>query len=144
MHYEQVSSPIPRETPADVLRRIRDLAGEAPADHVTDQHVISKVLLKRFAAPRGPQAGLLYPFRLRYPRARHRPLGPDGCGKVPNFVSYASASMERLWQMTENKLPDALDALDNGILFSNESPRLSHFSGMRSIGQRGLASPQPG
>jgi hypothetical protein len=112
----------PDQTPADVLRRIRELAAEASAGHVTDQHVISKVILKRFAATDGPDKGLIYPFRLKYPQARHRPfLGPDGCGKVPNFVTYASASVERLWQETENKLHDALAAVDGGTLFKSDS-----------------------
>jgi Protein of unknown function (DUF4238) len=121
-HHERMAAPVPSTTPADVLRRIRDLAAAGPAaGHITDQHVISKVILKRFAAPGGPDQGLICPFRLRYPQARHRPLGPDGCGKVPNFVSYASASMERLWKETEDKLPDALLALDAGVLFHDES-----------------------
>jgi hypothetical protein len=40
------------------------------------------VLLKRFAASSGPHQGLICPFRLEYPLARHRPLGSDGCAKV--------------------------------------------------------------
>jgi hypothetical protein len=115
-----MANPVPSRTPVDVLRRIRGLAAASPAaDHVTDQHVVSKVILRRFAAAAGQDKGLICPFRLRYPRAsRHRPLGPDGCGKVPDFVSYASASMEQLWKETEDKLHDALCAPDAGVLFS--------------------------
>ena len=77
---------------------------------------MSKVILSRFVGGSGPDAGLLYPFRLRYPDARHKLLGPDGCGKVPDFISYASGSAERLWKQTEDRLHDALAALDNGTL----------------------------
>ena len=63
-----------------------------------------------------PGRGLLYPFRLRYPDARHRLLGLDGCGKVPDFIFYASGSAERLWKQTEDRLHDPLAALDDGTL----------------------------
>ena len=101
-----------------MLRRIRELQKAGPAaGHVTEQHLISKVLLKRFAASSGPEQGLICPFRLEYPQARHRSLGPDGCAKADNFVAWASASVERLWKETEDKLPDALAAMDAGTLF---------------------------
>jgi hypothetical protein len=101
-----------------MLRRIRELATET-ADHVNGQHVVTRVLLRRFAAASGPDKGLLYPFALRYPQARHRLLGPDGCGKVPDFITFASGSAERLWKETEDKLHDALAAVDNGTLLGS-------------------------
>ena len=56
-----------------MLRRIRELQADgSAAGHVTGQHVTSKVLLKRFAEPSGPHQGLICPFRLEYPHARHR------------------------------------------------------------------------
>jgi hypothetical protein len=98
----------PSQSPADMLRRIRELQADGPAvGHVTGQHVTSKVLLKRFAEPSGPHRGLICPFRLEYPRARHRLVGPGGCAKADNFVAWASASVERLWKETEDRLPDA-------------------------------------
>lgn len=103
-----------------MLRRIRDLQAAGPAlNHVTGQHLISKVLVKRFAEPTGPHRGLVCPFRLEYPQARHRPVGPGGCAKLDNFVPWASASVERLWKETEDKLPDALAAMDAGTLLGN-------------------------
>jgi hypothetical protein len=55
-----------------MLRRIRELHAAGPAaGHVTEQHLISKVVLKRFAEPSGPHHGLICPFRLEYPDARH-------------------------------------------------------------------------
>ena len=110
----------PSQSPADMLRRIRELqAGGPAAGHVTGQHLISKTLLKRFAEPSGPHRGLICPFGLEYPRARHRLVGADGCAKVDNFVAWASASAERLWKETEDRLPGALAAMDAGTLFTN-------------------------
>jgi hypothetical protein len=104
-----------------MLRRIRELQAAGPAlSHVTEQHLISKVLLRRFAEPSGPHQGLICPFRLEYPQARHRLLGPDGCAKADNFVAWASASVERLWKRTEDRLPDALAAMDTGTLFDDQ------------------------
>lgn len=112
-----------------MLRRIRELqAADPAAGHVTEQHLISKVLLKRFAAPSGPHQGLICPFRLEYPQAKPRLLGPDGCAKVDNFVAWASASVERLWKETEDRLPDALAAMDAGTLFDSAG----HASVIRS------------
>jgi hypothetical protein len=102
-----------------MLRRIQQLAPEASAGHVRGQHVISKVILKRFAADSGPSKNLLYPFHLERPDAYHKLLGPAGCGKVPNFITYASASAEQMWKQTEDRLHDALTALDNGALFDH-------------------------
>lgn len=101
-----------------MLGWIRELQEASPsAGHVTGQHVISKVLLRRFAGPWGPDGALLVcPFRLAYPAGRHQPVGPDGCGKVDDFVAWASASAERLWKETEDQLPGALAALDAGTV----------------------------
>ena len=44
---------------------------------------------------------------------------PGGCAKVDNFVPWASASVERLWKETEDKLPDALAAMDAGTLLGS-------------------------
>ena len=103
-----------------MLCRIRELLAAGPtAGHVTEQHLISKVLLKRFAASSGPHQGLICPFRLEYPLARHQPIGPDGCAKVDDFVAWAPASAEKLWKETEDRMPDALAAMDAGTLFGN-------------------------
>lgn len=113
-----------------MLRRIRELQAARPdADHVTEQHLISKVVLRRFAEPWGRDRALLIcPFRLEYPDARHRPIGADGCAKVDNFVGWASASVEKLWKETEDRLPEALAAMDAGTLFA----RTEHVTVIKS------------
>src|ERR1700733_1863671 len=119
----------PSQSPGDMLRRIRALQAVGPdAGHVTGQHLITKALLKRFAEPSGPNRGLICPFRLEYPDARHQPLGPGGCAKVDNFVPWASRSVEMLWKKTEDRLGDALAALDAGALLGD--PR--HMSVIKS------------
>lgn len=60
-----------------MLRRIRELAAETAADHIPGQHVLTKAILRRFAADSGPDKGLIYPFRLEHPQARHQLLGPE-------------------------------------------------------------------
>jgi Protein of unknown function (DUF4238) len=97
---------------------MQSLAPEASVNHVEDQHVISKVILRRFAELNGRNKGLLYPFRLRYPCANRKLLGPDGCGKIKDFLTYSSASAEHLWKETEDRLPEALNALEDGTLLS--------------------------
>lgn len=121
-HNGGVSSTDPSQSPGDILRRIQELQAAGPfIGHVTDQHVISRVLLRRFAEPWGPDRALLIrPFRLAYPSTRHQPVGPDGCGKVDNFVNWASASVEQLWKETEDRLPDALAAMDAGTLLGHQ------------------------
>jgi hypothetical protein len=112
-----------------MLRRIHELAAETAADHIPRQHVLTKAILRRFAAASGPDKGLIYPFRLQHPQARHRLLGPDGCGKVPDFIAFASGSAERLWKETEDKLHDALAAVDNGTLL--DSP--AHMATIKDV-----------
>ncbi|MGX7826590.1 DUF4238 domain-containing protein [Actinokineospora sp. 24-640] len=77
---------------------------------VKGQHVVSKVVLKRFAAEehRGSRWQLTpYEVTRRY---EHTPLGYRGCGKVPDFLRFAAQSAEELWHTVENRLPDAIAA----------------------------------
>ncbi|MFK0238966.1 DUF4238 domain-containing protein [Streptomyces vinaceus] len=94
--------------------RVRELE-HTPGRHVRRQHLVSKVLLKRFTAPGSGGAGpQLYPFDLRHPHQSHKLKGPAGCGWAENFVSFASGTLEDLWARTEQDLPGAFRALDAG------------------------------
>ncbi|WP_328879163.1 DUF4238 domain-containing protein [Streptomyces sp. NBC_00299] len=82
---------------------------------VHNQHVVSKVLLKRFAE-HYPRHGLqLLSVDLAYPQRPPMRKGPGGCGVVKDFVAFASQSLEQVWGSTESRLPEVFSALDNGI-----------------------------
>lgn len=98
---------------------MRELAAENERP-VEGQHVITKKVIKRFAAPSGNDAGKIAYICLEYPHVPQTPRGPGGCGKVDNFVSIASASLERRWQETETKLHDALQGVDDGTILEGQ------------------------
>jgi hypothetical protein len=116
-------------TSADPLTDIERIQLAAD-DHIPDQHVVSKVLLKRFAAKGGPRKRLIVPFNLDYPAGGHQLRGPDGCGKVRNFVPVASRSLELLWKPTEDALHDALLSVDDDTLFEKPA-HLATIKGFR-------------
>ncbi|MXG30468.1 DUF4238 domain-containing protein [Streptomyces sp. YIM 132580] len=99
--------------------RIEKLRPEAER-HVVGQHVISQVLLKRFAAPFGSNGLKLVPFNLDHPDRLHKMASPRQCGKVPYFARFASASLEQLWGKLETRIPDAARAVDRGDVFQHE------------------------
>jgi hypothetical protein len=105
--------------PHRMIMRLGELAPEA-ADHVLDQHVVSKVLLKRFAGQvpsrQGFQVGYL---NLAHLNAKAGFVGPDGVGKIPNFIGYASRSAEQLWSRTEVHLAEALQRCESGTIFDD-------------------------
>jgi uncharacterized protein DUF4238 len=89
--------------------RIRELGAETDPP-VANQHVVSRVVLKGFAAPGSRGHGWeLTPFDIRHRREMKR-RGLKECGKVTNFVPYASGSAERLWKPTEDRLGAAITA----------------------------------
>lgn len=99
--------------------RIEELRPEADR-HVVGQHVISKVLLKRFAVPFGSNGLKLVPFNLEHPDRLHKMASPGKCGKVPYFARFASASLEQVWGKLETRIPDAARAVDRGDVFQHE------------------------
>ncbi len=105
--------------PTEVLRRAAALQVSAN-DNVRDQHVVSRVLLRRFEEP-DPRDGVnkVYSFDLEYPSSsRLRPV--SGCGNpVFDFVPFASRSVEQKWGAIETVLPGTLDAIDNGTFYAN-------------------------
>jgi hypothetical protein len=109
----------PRESPETYNARLRDLIPEA-GDVTGDQHVVSRVLLKGFAAPGLRGSGWqLAPYDVR--RGHEQKLrGLKGCGKVVNFLPYASTSAERLWNEVETRLDAAISAARDGRLHERE------------------------
>src|SRR5690348_1417823 len=95
---------IPPGDPSEVyLKRIRELGPEAHK-RIMNQHVVSRVILKGFAAPGpGSKGWQLTPFDLRLGHEL-RARGLRGCGKLPNFLEFASESAEQLWKTVEDQL----------------------------------------
>ncbi|MFD6247667.1 DUF4238 domain-containing protein [Streptomyces roseolus] len=106
-------------TVAQFDARIAKLRPEAER-HVVGQHVISQVLLKRFATPFGSNGLKLVPFNLDRPNHRHKMASPRECGKVKHFARFASASLEQVWGKLETRIPDAALAVDRGEVFQHE------------------------
>lgn len=95
---------------------------------VHKQHLISKVLLRRFA----DRSGNLQSFDLKH--GASRPRHPSQVGWRHNFVEHESAAMEALWAQVELRLSAALDDVENGTVFdrheSSETLRIAialHF-----------------
>jgi hypothetical protein len=92
------------------MRRVDDLRDSAEP-HVVKPHVVSQVILRQFAAP-GRNGHRLIPHH-----RKHGPGVPKSvreCRKAPNFLRAGSASAERLWKATEDKLPQAISAAKSG------------------------------
>jgi hypothetical protein len=107
-----------RRSPAEAIQRMEELGLEA-GPHITGQHVISKVVMKRFAAAEGRDKGQVCYISLDHPDQAYL-HGPAGCGKVDDFLTFASGFLERLWKKTEDQMHDALLAVDNGTVLSSE------------------------
>jgi hypothetical protein len=112
---------IPPADPSDVyLQRISDLEPDV-GKRITNQHVVSKVLLKGFAAPGPAGSGWqLTPFDLRLGREQ-KTRGLRGCGKVSDFLTFASESAELLWKTVEDQLDPAIRAARAGRLHDHDS-----------------------
>jgi hypothetical protein len=87
--------------------------------HITGQHVTSKLVMKRVAAPAGQDKGLVCYISLDHPDQAYM-RGPAGCGKVDDFLTFASGFLEKLWKKTEDQMHDALLAVDAGTVLSSE------------------------
>ena len=98
-------------SPAEMLQGIKELMPDA-ARHVPGQHVVSQVILKQFTEPYGRKGEVLLAVLNReHPASKMTIGGPGKFGKVPDFVRFASGSAEELWQQTETRLHDALEAV---------------------------------
>ncbi len=112
---------IPPADPSEVyLKRVRELEPEAHK-RIKNQHVVSKVILKGFAAlGPGGTGWQLTPFDLRLGREL-KPRGLRGCGKVPDFLKFASESAEQLWKSVEDQLHTAIEAARTGHLHDRDA-----------------------
>jgi len=69
--------------------------------------------MKRFAST----SKMIESISVVYPHAKSRMIGPREAGKVKDFVPFASASMERVWDEVEQRLPHALALCDRDALY---------------------------
>jgi len=97
-----------------IIRRIDALNASPNAAPIRKQHLISVVLLKRssVAKPKGLE---LRSYDLKFDQSKLRP--PETVGWSSEFVSFRSQIAEQLWSTTENRLNDALLAVDSGSIF---------------------------
>lgn len=123
------------EAVAELARRATDES----ADRVRDQHVVSRVILRRFCEPVG-SAEKLAAHNLQWGASKLRTR--TEVGKIVNFVKIDSATTEVLWQQVENGLHDALVALQEGRLFDDANHVLTvkraitlHFARGREVGE---------
>ncbi|WP_117209215.1 DUF4238 domain-containing protein [Allorhizocola rhizosphaerae] len=101
---------IPQRYPHRTVEQIRVLNVQS-GGHVRKQHVVSQLILRRFAAPNGlPHAGRIGSINLEWPSAKPCYYFPAGTGYIADFVRFASKTMEMVWHETENRLPEAIDA----------------------------------
>ncbi|MEU8663017.1 DUF4238 domain-containing protein [Actinoplanes philippinensis] len=103
------------EPPEAALARIQELQNRIEP-HVSNQHVVSRAILKGFAAP-GPngKGWHLVPFDVRRKVAK-KPLGLRGCAKSVDFLTVASDSAEKIWKQIEDYIPDVVTAVREGHL----------------------------
>jgi hypothetical protein len=105
---------------ADLVSTAR-AAMSASSPTIARQHLISKAILRRFCEPGPGNAGLQL-MRHDLLQGNARPNGPGGVGYVRNFVKIDSQATEEMWQLTENALPQAIDAAISHAILAD--PRL--------------------
>lgn len=71
--------------------------------------------MKRFAST----SKMIESISVVYPHAKSRMIGPKAAGKVVDFVPFASASMEKVWDEVEQRLPHALALCDRDALYDD-------------------------
>ena len=104
---------------SDALDDVRQILQD-PEGQVSEQHLVSQVLLKRFVGHTGGDARRIIPFNLARPASKQPSKSPKECGKVRDFVKFGSGHLERhVWKPTEDALPAAFAAVDYGSLFDH-------------------------
>jgi Protein of unknown function (DUF4238) len=88
------------------------------------QHVVSRAILKGFAAPGTSGRGWsLRPFNVARSEVQ-RDRGLTGCAYVRDFIMYAAQSAELAWKAVEDRLPHAITAARTGVLHATLSSDL--------------------
>lgn len=95
------------------MKRVQELEPHR-TNHTRGQHLVSQVVLKQFAVHSLKAGRQLCSFDLTHPDRAPALKGPNGCGKVLDFIGYASVSAESLWGEVERRLPGALKAIERG------------------------------
>lgn len=86
--------------------------GDATSPPVA-QHVLSKVLLRRFAVDNG-HGQKVVSFSLRFGHAARRPVA--SVGYLKNFIIHQPVEAEALWGELEHRMPEVFRHLDAGDL----------------------------
>lgn len=84
---------------------------------VSDQHVVSQVVLREFSGRDKNGGASLAAYNLEF--KSRKVLGTRGCGKIKDWMPVASSSIEKLWQETETHLAKALRSLKDGSIFGD-------------------------
>jgi len=111
------TSPLTAPDPAALMGQVKGRAPDA-ARNIRDQHIVSQALLRRFTRSVPGNAWQLLKIDLSREPTRSHFSAPKGCGVIPEFVPYASASLEHYWSLIENRFRAAFDAVDDGSLFA--------------------------
>jgi Protein of unknown function (DUF4238) len=86
----------PRRSSADLAQQ-RAVLMPQQNQSLKNQHVVSRAVLKNFSFKDSNGGDALIPYNIRAKREL-RALGISGCGKIQNFIRYASKSLEDLWK----------------------------------------------
>lgn len=115
-----VTAPTPAPLPSrpDIEQRLGELQ-QFGHDNIKDQHVVSQVLLKQFAQPTGSSGRQLVRFNIHHPSHPPKLKTPKSCGKYPNFIKYASRSVEQFWWAIENKMDQALNSVQDETILGH-------------------------
>lgn len=94
--------------------------GPPASRKVTNQHVVSKVLLNRFTVRRsGSKGSRLTRFDLDHPDWQQPEVSPKVCANSRDFVEHDSAKIEDLWQKTEQGMPKVFAAIEANVLVTD-------------------------
>ena len=81
-------------------------------EHVAKQHLVSEVVIKRWAID-----GKVLSIDLDHPAARSKPRAPAAIGYKLDFIKVGSRRWEERWQKAETLAPQTFDAIDDRSIF---------------------------